>query len=314
MVMNREEIEYHLKNVENLDDFLINRGVKINDLHEAMNEKVDYAPEFDYYYDSKEKQTELAWIDTDYIKAPARSGNNGHSWYNLLFWGVYGLPQNKEANLSSIRLYDLLKNLTKMNFNELKELYEDGKSGLSLYSFNKYVKTGEKPVYIGINDGTHRIILAKVLGINYVTSKKVYVYEYNPEKHRIYEDLILILEKLQSFLKTSKAFKLSDDGEFLKINAKTFTYMGVLFEDINPYTFNKNAYEYIEHIEILNKYYSILKEIEEDYNKQINIYKYIPKKILNFMSLAHKDIYLEEIEDYKNNLLKKVKILKALDE
>ncbi|WP_210139642.1 hypothetical protein, partial [Staphylococcus sp. GDY8P120P] len=70
MVMNREEIEYHLKNVENLDDFLINRGVKINDLHEAMNEKVDYAPEFDYYYDSKEKQTELAWIDTDYIKAP----------------------------------------------------------------------------------------------------------------------------------------------------------------------------------------------------------------------------------------------------
>lgn len=172
MVMNREEIEYHLKNVENLDDFLINRGVKISDLHAAMNEKVDYVPEFDYYYDYKEKQTELAWIDTDYIQAPARSGNNGHSWYNLLFWGVYGLPQNKEANLSNISLYDLLKNLTKMNFNELKELYEDGKSGLSLYSFNKYIKTGEKPVYIGINDGTHRIILAKVLGINYVTSKK----------------------------------------------------------------------------------------------------------------------------------------------
>ncbi|RLL52961.1 hypothetical protein D8062_14235, partial [Staphylococcus aureus] len=100
----------------------------------------------------------------------------------------------------------------------------------------------------------------------------------------------------------------------IKINAKTFTYMGVLFEDIHPYTFNKNAYEYIEHIDILNKYYSILKEIEDDYNKQINIYKYIPKKILSFMSLAHKDIYLEEIEDYKNNLLKKVKILKALDE
>src|SRR5699024_6367271 len=274
MVMNREEIEYHLKNVENLDDFLINKGVKINDLHEAMNEKVDYATEFDYYYDYKEKQTELAWIDTEYILAPARAGNNGHSWYNLLFWGIYGLPQNKEANLSSLRFYDLLRNLTKMNFNELKELYEDGKSGLSLYNFNKYVKSGEKPVYIGINDGTHRIILAKVLGINYVTSKKVYVYEYNPEKHRIYEDLILILEKLQSFLKTSKAFRLSDEGEYIKINAKTFTYMGVLFEDIHPYTFNKNAYEYIEHIDILNKYYSILKEIEDDYNKQINIYKY----------------------------------------
>lgn len=313
MVMNREEVEYHLKNVEKLDDFLINRGVKNSDLDAAMNEKVDYATEFDYYYDYKEKQTELAWIDTEYIYAPARAGNNGHSWYNLLFWGIYGLPQSKEANLSSLRFYDLLRNLTKMNFNELKELYEDGKSGLSLYNFNKYVKSGEKPVYIGINDGTHRIILAKVLGINYVTSQKVYVYEYNPEKHRIYEDLILILEKLQSFLKTSKAFRLLDN-EYIKINAKTFNYMGVLFEDINSYTFNKNAYEYIEHIEILNKYYSILKEIEEDYNKQINIYKYIPKKILNFMSLAHKDIYLEEIEDYKNNLLKKVKILKALDE
>ena len=313
MVMNREEVEYHLKNVEKLDDFLINRCVKNSDLDAAMNEKVDYATEFDYYYDYKEKQTELAWIDTEYIHAPARAGNNNHSWYNLLFWGIYGLPQSKEANLSSLRFYDLLRNLTKMNFNELKELYEDGKSGLSLYNFNKYVKSGEKPVYIGINDGTHRIILAKVLGINYVTSQKVYVYEYNPEKHRIYEDLILILEKLQSFLKTSKAFRLLDN-EYIKINAKTFNYMGVLFEDINSYTFNKNTYEYIEHIETLNKYYSILKEIEDDYNKQINVYKYIPKRILNFMSLAHKDIYLEEIEDYKNNLLKKVKILKALDE
>ena len=313
MVMNREEVEYHLKNVEKLDDFLINRGVKNSDLDAAMNEKVDYATEFDYYYDYKEKQTELAWIDTEYIHAPARAGNNGHSWYNLLFWGIYGLPQNKEANLSSLRFYDLLRNLTKMNFNELKELYEDGKSGLSLYNFNKYVKSGEKPVYIGINDGTHRIILAKVLGINYVTSQKVYVYEYNPEKHRIYEDLILILEKLQSFLKTSKAFRLLDN-EYIKINAKTFNYMGVLFEDINSYKFNKNTYEYIEHIEILNKYYAILQEVEDNYNKQINIYKYIPKGILNFMSLAHKDIYLEEIEDYKKNLLKKVKILKALDE
>lgn len=314
MVMNREEIEYHLKNVENLDDFLINRGVEISNLHASMNERVDYVPEFDYYYDFKKEQTDLAWIDTEYIHAPARSGNNGHSWYNLLFWGVYGLPKNKEANLSDLSLYDLLINLTKMNFNELKELYEDGKSILSLYRFNKYVKTGEKPIYKGINDGTHRIILAKVLGINYVTSKNVNVYEYNPEKHRIYEDLKLILEKLQLFLKSSNAFSLSDDGEFIKINAKTFTYMGVLFEDINPFTFRKHAHEYLEHITILNKYYSILKEIEDDYNKQINIYKYIPKKILSFMSLAHKDIYLEEIEDYKNNLLKKVKILKALDE
>ncbi|MBC2921948.1 MULTISPECIES: hypothetical protein [Staphylococcus] len=311
--MNREEIEKHLKEVEPLDKFLTNRGVEISDLHAAMNDKVDYVPEFDYYYDSKEKQTQLAWIDTNYIHAPARSGNNGHSWYNLLFWGVYGLPQNKDANLSTVRFYDLLTNLTKMNFKELKALYEDGNSGLSLYDFNKYIKTGESPIYIGVNDGTHRIILAKVLGVNYVTSKKVYVYEYNAEKHRIYEDLKIIIEKLESFLQTSNTFNLSEDGEYIKINTPIYTYMGVIFEDINPFTFNKNASEYIEHIAILNKYYSILKEIEIDYNKQINIYKYIPKGILNFMGLAHKDIYLEEIEDNKKLLLKKVKILKALD-
>ncbi|MGK4468464.1 hypothetical protein [Mammaliicoccus sciuri] len=313
MVMNSEEIEYHLKNVENLDEFLINRGVESSNIHSAKNKTVDYKTELNYYYDFKEKQTDLSWIDTKYIQAPARSGNSGHSWYNLLSWGVYGLPQNKEANISNIRLYSLLTNLTKMNFSELKELYEDGKSGLSLYDFYKYVRTGEKPIYININDGTHRIILAKVLGINYVTSNKVYVYEYNQEKHKIYEDLKLILNKFQQFLKTSRVFKISNDGELIKINAKTFNYMGVLFEDVNPYTFNKNAYEYIEYIKSLNRYYSILTRIESDYNRQVNMYKYIPKTILNFMTLAHKDIYLEDIEKHQKQLLKKVKILKALD-
>lgn len=111
--MNREEIEKHLKEVEPLDKFLTSRGVEISDLHAAMNDEVDYVPEFDYYYDPKEKQTQLAWIDTNYIDAPARSGNNGHSWYNFLFWGVYGLPQNKDANLATLRFYDLLINLIK---------------------------------------------------------------------------------------------------------------------------------------------------------------------------------------------------------
>ncbi|MGI2270002.1 hypothetical protein [Staphylococcus cohnii] len=312
MVMNREEIEKHLKKVEPLDQFLTNRGVNITDLNKSKNDYVDYMPEFAYYYDYKEEQTELAWIDTDNIHAPARFGNSGHSWYNLLSWGVYGLPNNKDANISSANFYDLLTNLKKMDFSELKDLYENGSSILSLYKFNKYEKTGEKPIYIGINDGTHRIVLAKVLGVNYVTSKMVNVYEYNAEKHKIHQDLNAIIEKLQTFLQNSNAFNLVD-GEFIKINGSRFTYMGVIFEDINPTTFNKNTYEYIEHIKILNRYYAILKEIEDAYNKQINIYKYIPKGILNFMSLAHKNIYLEAIEDYKKQLLKKVKILKALD-
>ena len=67
MVMNREEVEYHLKNVEKLDDFLINRGVKNSDLDAAMNEKVDYATEFDYYYDYKEKQTNKNYFFFDIL-------------------------------------------------------------------------------------------------------------------------------------------------------------------------------------------------------------------------------------------------------
>ncbi len=314
MTMNRETIMKHLKTKETLDEFLIKKDVSTNQLNKAKNNKVNYHSELEYYYDYKEKQTGLAWIDVDNIHAPAREGNSGHSWYNLLYWGIYGLPKNKDANIATLRFYDLLINLTKMSLEDLKHLYEDGKSGLSIYKFEKYIKTGEKPIYLGINDGNHRIILAKVLGVNYVTSKCLYIYEYNIEKHSIYEELILIIKKLKSFLKTSKTFRLSDDGQCIKINAKTLTYMGVLFEDISSYEFNKNAYEYIEHIEILKRYYSILEEIENDYNKQINIYKYIPKGILNFMSLTHKDIYLEEIEYYKKSLLKKVKILKALDE
>lgn len=67
MHINREEIEKHLKEVESLDNFLTIRGVEISDLHSAMNDRVDYVPDFDYYYDFKEKQTQLAWIDTEYI-------------------------------------------------------------------------------------------------------------------------------------------------------------------------------------------------------------------------------------------------------
>lgn len=165
----------HLKTKETLDEFLIKKGVSTNQLNKAKNNKVNYHSELEYYYDYKEKQTGLAWIDVDNIHAPAREGNSGHSWYNLLFWGIYGLPKNKDANIATLRFYDLLINLTKMSLEGLKNLYEDGKSGLSIYKFEKYIKTGEKPMYLGINDGNHRIILAKVLGVNYVTSKCLYI-------------------------------------------------------------------------------------------------------------------------------------------
>lgn len=313
--MNREEIEQHLKEVEPLDKFLTNRGVSIESLNSAINETVDYMPELEYYYDFKEKQTDLKKIDTKYIQAPARMGNSGHSWYNLLFWGVYGLPQNKDANLSTLRFYDLLINLTEMDLKSFKALYQDGKSGLSVYNFNKYIKKGEKPLYFGINDGTHRIILAKVLGIDYVTSNKVIVYEYNINKHKLYENLKLVTKNLYKLINNSSIFKLTndDDNQYISIDVQEFNYMGILLEEVSSYIFNKNEDRYKKYVEKLNNYYEMLKRIESNYTNQINFYKYLPKQLLDFMSLAHKDIYLEELENNEENLLKKIKIMKAID-
>lgn len=314
--MSREDIEYHLKENESLDDFLINSGVRKESLIKAQNSKVDYHFEFDYYYDYVEKQTDLAWVDTDFIYAPARSGNQGYSWYDLLKWGVYGVPKDQEINVAAIRFYDLLDNLTKMSFEELQKLYEDGQSGLSSYNFTKYEKKGEAPIYIGSGDGTHRIILAKVLGINYVTSNRIYRYEFNNYKYKVYQELKLIIKKINDFIDNSTVFKLiedDDNNKYVSINVKEFTYMGVLLEEVSGYIFNKNIDRYVNYVEKLKHYYKHLQNIENAYNKEINAYKYVPKNLLNHLSLAHRDIYLEELDEKEQLFIKKVKIMKAID-
>ena len=85
-------------------------------------------------------------MNTNYIKAPARTNNQNHSWYGLLYRCIHGDAYKSKANISDHRLLKLLTNLTKMSLEDLKNLYQDGNSNFSLYDFNVFYRDGQPPI------------------------------------------------------------------------------------------------------------------------------------------------------------------------
>lgn len=313
--MNYIELKHYLKNVEAIDDFLINNGVKKLDIDNSKNNFINYYEEYLNYYDFKIVKKDLVKVDTSYIKAPARTNNQNHSWYELLYRCIHGDSYKSKANISDHRLLKLLTNLTKMSLEDLKNLYQDGKSNLSLYDFNVFYRDGQPPIYIGINDGTHRIIMAKILGIDYVYTDNVQVYEYNKFKHDVFKEMKKAIKVFKDFLNQSEVFKLSADSAHIKVdvNINSYTCIDQFFYDVSPLDFNKNVESYREYIYFLHFYLQVFKEVEDAYKNSFNVYKHLPLRLLEFMLDSSSNFHLQNIYKHKSKFLRHVFLLKAIE-
>lgn len=135
-----------------------------------------------YYDESDEKKGEFT-VNVADIKGVSRA--IGFTWFDLLNFGVRGLPHDvKEIEgkkVFNIREDGLLRNLSpieKEDLNRAKQEIED----LPGISFNCF-RNGKEKEYYQITNGNHRVIAAKNLAVPCLKANSIILWKYNPRKY-----------------------------------------------------------------------------------------------------------------------------------
>lgn len=164
-----------------VEKYLLEKGVDQEDISKSKKE-IATVPGKKYYYDEKAELQDVL-VPLAMVKGVSRMEQL--SWFDMLNYGSTCLPEgisSGEFNLSTDRFLNVLKWLDENDLNETRNRFiNTGNIHFDCF------KNGDKEEYYQHTDGNHRVITAKVLGIDEIRARRVYVYEYNAEKHKSYK-------------------------------------------------------------------------------------------------------------------------------
>ncbi|WP_251522182.1 hypothetical protein [Staphylococcus sp. Marseille-Q6910] len=250
----------------------------------------------------------------------------GISWYDFIDFAFYGVPDDLEVNMEPKRIWRLMARNFVNEFEDFKkwnDLFATEESGMANFDFDVYYLEDDiEPLYFqagGNGGGTHRMILAKVTGVQKIFSKVVTVYKLNNYKKSLYDEVKELEKELRGFIDSSYYFKLDKHTKTIDLKMKYaensfFGYItkGICNKDEDDYEKITPIYEYMEYIrETLES----LKEYEEQLNQYYNIYRFLPLKVLKYFCETQSKISLDHmhVPDRKKQVISAIKMNLAYD-
>lgn len=256
-----------------VENYLLEKGVDEESISGSKSSVATIPGEMEFYYDEKEKLEEIL-IPLSMVKGVSRI--EGFSWFDMLNYGVMGLPSNistYDFNLSTVRFLNIMKWLEENDLNAVKNMFINT-GNIRFLCF----KNGEKEEYYQVTDGNHRVITAKVLGISHIKAKYVHVYEYNAEKHHAYKFFKEKEKEAQGIigelgLTYGNPVVLDTEGWFGVVFNFTYDEYSLIWD------FSRIDTMIAEMNELLER----LNKIKENAAMYFSIYKLLPGRIRNFI-------------------------------
>lgn len=140
----------------NLEDDLRGYGVSSEAIEKAKKEKIEFKNELPYY-ESNGTSREIRLVPVDRVKALWR-GTPGKSVFE-------NVESMRRGEREPFRFKSALMYLTEFGLDRLKESYQNLE-----YATPRYVYYQDDDIYY-VNDGTHRTLIAKLIGAPYIKAE-----------------------------------------------------------------------------------------------------------------------------------------------
>lgn len=302
--MDEMMLKNKLTKEQHFEDFFIEKGVTKADIEASKSDIISGFGDFRLFCD-KESTKKDVLIPVKQVKHPTRQGNIGVSWYNIVNYAFNGVPKDVDVNMAADRIWRLIvRNFVNEfeSFEKWNDLFSTKESKMANFNFDMYdLGLDNDPIYFqagGNGGGTHRMVLAKVTGVKNIFAKEVTIYKLNPQKKRLYDEIKEQEHNILNFIEKSRFFNLRDlDRNIELCMPNTNNHPLHLSQAIH--NLEKNDYNDLDYVEdylsTLKEIYLLLQEIERELNRNINIYKLLPTKILHYICEHTSIIFLEDI-------------------
>lgn len=287
-------LEQELVGKGSIDDFLIEKGVPVDVIELSKKDIVEQREENKYYdfFEYGDYQHDVIKIPVkDIVESARATGGHNMSWHYLLN-GLF-FDKDYRLNYDKDRFSNIFEKFDNMTYEEIKDRYEKEPSHFNTFKFMKLLDEDGRIKYIQTNDGSHRIIVAKIIGIEYVYTNEILEITINKDKvteHLEKKKLVDILEKKKlnviDYIKRSNNLYVSD-SDFVVIRGDTKK-QDILLCDIfcveSTDLINHSKKEIKDNLRKLDIVLDYLKKIEIHLNNNnSNIYKYYPQFLINKM-------------------------------
>lgn len=323
--MDKEALYEHLTTKQDLVDFLIEKGVTEKNIKISSQEQIKGIGDLRLYCDRHEEQSDVL-VPARYIQHPTRQGNIGRSWFDLMYYAFYGVPENIEVNMASDRIWQLMvRNFVNeyKDFDTWNQLFSTKESKMANFDFDMYdLGPNRNPIYIqagGNGGGTHRLILAKVTGVQNIFAKQLTIYKLNAQKKALYDKTKHLENELTKYINQSTYYTFSDytktidlDMKYTKGDCRLILTEGICRMTEKDYEAKTPIVAYQAYLKDTLR---TLQSFEKHLSKSFNFYRLLPLKFLTFLCESQSSISLEHehIPDREKQLMTAIKLHLAYD-
>lgn len=318
------DLKEHLTTELHFTDFLIQKGVSKEAIESSKTDIISSSGDLEIYCDEVEILKDVL-VPVKHVKKPTRQGNIGLSWYNIVDYAFNGVPTNIKVNMASKRIWQLMvRNFVNEyeDFEKWNKLFSTKESKMANFDFYKYdFGSDSEPFYYqagGNGGGTHRMVLAKVTGVEKIHANEVRVFKVNPRKKHSYDRVKDKKKLITNFIEGSNWLEFTMLKDIILSMPNTSNNQLILGEVFNYFDVSQlDNYEYVSsYIKDLDKMYSLLKELDKSLNQNMNFYNLLPTSLLGFLCEQSRIILLKNIidngfGDEKKELLRNIKIHQA---
>lgn len=302
--MDELELKEKLTTEQHFEEFLLEKGVAKSDIEASKIDTISGIGDLRLYCDKTLRKSDVL-VPVKQIKHPTRQGNIGVSWYDIVAYAFNGVPKNVDVNMAADRIWKLMaRNFVNEfeSFEKWNKLFESKDSHMANFDFDMYdLGANDDPIYFqagGNGGGTHRLVLAKVTGVKNIFAKEITIFKINPYKKRLYDDIKDQERKIFHFIEESKWFDIRDIDKHIILrmsNTKKFPlHLSHIIHNLDEYDYND--FDYLKrYLEMIKSIFSSLKEIDKSLNRDVNLYKILPKRLLGLICEQTNNIFLEDI-------------------
>ncbi|MFF0676852.1 hypothetical protein ACFYSI_13095 [Staphylococcus xylosus] len=223
-------IHNNRKIYNNLTEYLLSMGVppyKIEQSKIDLVKKESKYEELELCYDLiKEEELNYIKVPVSNIHDVAREGITKHnvSWYDHMNYALFGINGQYKNGLIT-RKFDCLFDIYKNNsYSKLIELFQEDDSYLSEHYFSAYEHPNMPTKYYQRSDGSHRLSIAKVIGVDYLYGKATDVYRLNEVKYKYYLEIKSLLKDLYDLLDKVPLLEYKRHCNYITFNSNTICY------------------------------------------------------------------------------------------
>lgn len=209
----------------NLAHYLLSMDVppyKIEQSKKDMVEKKEECEELALCYDFISTEEAPIKVPVNNIYDIAREGITNHnvSWYDHMNYSLFGISEQFKNGLIT-RKFEALFNRYKGNsYSKLVELFQDGDSELSIHYFSAYEHPNMPTKYYQRGDGSHRLSMAKVMGVNYLYGISTEIYKLNENKYKYFQNIKSLLKNLYVLLDRIPLFEYNHSANYISFNSE----------------------------------------------------------------------------------------------